>query len=313
MSPQTITPETNFIVAAIPARDGNFDIKRVSALPERAVVVDDDFFKDMTGTQIDAYSAVMLGKDKVGRSSTKRDSIRRFMKIAAALPPAEIVPAQGAEKSEKKKTKKAKEPKPPREIVFLFDPKDEAQKTAFENLAPQGKACVLAGLGLKHPPVETKTHTVTQKSLEEHLEKRRDVFETEQSLMRIFGYHRPMLVAGGFVNVKGGSRSVRATDTYVYHFKFPATDKARKAYDELPPQAQTCLDIALGLKSNIEKQTVAVEDDISGYDWREKLFKAKAAGKLATKQNPFRIFQYHERLLVAADFLRVTTDKKGGK
>ncbi len=45
--------------------------------------------------------------------------------------------------------------------------------------------------------------------------------------------------------------------------------------------------------------------ELLGVAWREKLVKAKAKGVLATKQNPFRIFQYHERVLVDAGFLRV--------
>ncbi len=57
----------------------------------------------------------------------------------------------------------------------------------------------------------------------------------------------------------------------------------------------------------IDAVTASVAASITGKDWRVVLLKAKAKGALVTKQNPFRIFQYHEHLLVAAGFLNVTT------
>jgi hypothetical protein len=303
----TSNPSGSESAVYIVKKAGKFVVIRVAAgeTPSGAVEgVTDEFLSHLASKEIDGYVMDMLKVGKIGKSKDKASAIKRFWKTTLTLPVTGTVKPGKAEKTEKApKVRKESKPKVEKNFTVSIDPADEKQKAAFNNLAPQGKACVLAALGLRQLPKAQKSVTMSASELEPKLESLREIFSTEQPLKRIWGYHRPVLIAGGFLAVDGTAKPpVRATDKYTYAFKFKAGDKAKEAFKALPPQAQDCLRIALGSKLH---EVVDAAAEIDGVAWRAKLVKGKDAGKLKTKQNPFRIFQYQEHLLVDAGFLNV--------
>jgi hypothetical protein len=300
---KTAAPEGKICYMRTPKGVKFFRAEPVS--DENTVVTEEWLAKNYGAKQINGFTADLLGVEKVGGDKDgKKPAISRFFKAAYDKLP--LTAAAETKKDDKKPAKKAsaKADKPAKSFVVTYDPTNEGQAAAFEQLAPQGKACVLAALGTSTPPREAKTVTVLAKELDAVLEKRRAVFGTAQPLKRIWGYHRPMLIAGSFLEVAGSKGGSRATDKYTYDFHFTPSAKNLEKFEALPPQGKACLLIALGRKKLTEDGD-KLGREILGSDWRTRLFKAKSTGELPTSQNPFRIFQYHEHLLVEAGFLNV--------
>lgn len=278
--------------------------KLLAATNESGSLVAAPELEKLSVKEINAIASAIKGEPVGGEKDSKKTAIARALKLAIGLP------VEAAKEGAKAKARRPAKAREPRVLTITFDPRDEKQVAELANLAPQGRACVLAALGVSRPPSEKKVVKIDASELEATLEKRRDLFASAagQPLKRVWGYHRPMLVAGGFL-ATDGKASARATDGYSYAFKLDPTEKNVAKLEDLPPQAIAIVKIVLGLGAKVETGGAVRERTLLGKELRAKVEQARATGKLETKQNPFRIFQYHEHLLVAAGFLRVTAEE----
>lgn len=297
----TLTPE-GAIVAELSKGKITFKKIGVGNLGDRPAVTA-AYFETMATKEIDGFTCDLLGVDKIGKSATKAKAVERFFRTAdqkLEMSAAEIAGQISRDVMNGAHARKI--------LKFQFDPSNEAQVKMFNDMAPQAKACVLAGLGTRVPPAKAQgvvKSEIPYPKLVEHLERfRASVFGgTHQPLERILGYHRPQLILGGFLQLSGdgGVKSTRATDKYIYCFKVPDGKAAKASIEKFPPQARDYLKAIVGAKVDVE----GGEKEIQGDQLRQLLVKAWTAGKIKTRQNPFRIFQYHEHLYVDAGFLRV--------
>jgi len=289
-------------VLALTNAGGKAKIVKVSALADGQREATSELLMSMGGKEIDGLTADVLGVESVSKAKDKPSAIKRLLKTAAEKLPAPAEPIDPG----KKRAKKAKEPKAPRSFTAAYDPADEAAKKRFADLAPQGRACVLSILGLRHEPKEAKEAAILAADLAGRLEEFKALFgESKAKLRRTFAYYAQTLENEGFLTRVGG-RHKRATDGYLYQFRRLSTQREDEAeipaWDGLSPIAKAVANIAMGEDG--------VEAELTGAKLKGKLLKAKLSGRLATRRDAFLAFQRVEAELVKAGVLRVATDEE---
>lgn len=296
LSHATLVPDG---VIVMMRRQGDMVFKKVEAVSDSHTPIDEKFFLPMGVKEIDGYTAEMLGQD-VGRSATKEAAIQRFFRVAQKMEITRSAPA----------ALPVQAPEAPRGLkkvlIFSFDPGNPLHVCAYYDLAPQGKACLLAGLGrdtIPLPGEQAVTNTVPYPILTEHLEAKRYLFDSRQPLPRILLCYRSALVAGGLLKVTGdGSGSTKATDKYIYSFTIPILGVDRRRGESIPPHAT---DVLRAVASHRGYPMGGFTVEVQGFDLRNILAGAKARGKFKTRRDPFRCFQYIEHWLIDAKMLQV--------
>lgn len=256
------------------------------------LAADSTVLGEMPVKQINGITADLLGVESFGGpKDSKAPAIKKLLKVAAE----KIVdpPVAGAKKA---RTKAEKPAAPVRTFTAQYDPADPVQKKLFSELAPQGRACVLAILDVTKEPKEALTATIAAPDLAARLDAHKSLFgDSKAKLRRTFAYYAQTLENQGFLG-RQGSNHKRATDGYTYEFKAWAEGEGAP---NLSPIAK-----AVGLLALSGKEEVT----LTGAELKAMLLDAKKTGKLVTRRDAFLSFQRVEAEMLQSNVLRVKTD-----
>lgn len=255
------------------------------------LAADSTVLSEMPAKQIDAITMELLGVETISKAKDKAGSIKRLIKTAGEKLPEP--PVAGAKKA---RTKAEKPAAPVRTFTAQYDPTDPVQKKLFSELAPQGRACVLAILDVTKEPKEALTATIAAPDLAARLDAHKSLFgDSKAKLRRTFAYYAQTLENQGFLG-RQGSNHKRATDSYTYEFKAWAEGEGAP---NLSPIAK-----AVGLLALSGKEEVT----LTGAELKAMLLDAKKTGKLVTRRDAFLSFQRVEAEMLQSNVLRVKTD-----